>query len=419
MRYEKKMLILTGEGKGVVLLEKSGLGVRFALRTFGVPPLHELNAGIVTPDNVFVRALPSTADPSAVFYIDIPSLDELHFAVFDAKLRLYGAIGKKMWESNLMDLLNKHTKPIAAPMPNPSMLPPLSAPPRSLPLPDGTGIPQSRLSIYGDDALAENDFYTPFDIPSRMQIVDGFLDTPRILDGLAPTITPASESAAAIDGNIGVQPKQTVEQTVEQNVEQTVQPVEEPAEQPDVGSVEHSIEQSVEQTAEQPVEQSVEQPIEESAEQPVEQSVEQPPEQREKPWEREARWLASQGSREPVIRGASVKKVKAKAEIHTIRAADFFERRRADVDKLFAEAPIDEELSKLLPELNWVKVPMGDRSISVGRNGDAALCYAVFGNYEKVSPLGAEAQWLPRLKTAPTGKGYWLVFQSLSTGQIV
>ena len=36
MVYEKKMLILSGEGSGVVMIEKSARGVRFALRTLGL-----------------------------------------------------------------------------------------------------------------------------------------------------------------------------------------------------------------------------------------------------------------------------------------------------------------------------------------------------------------------------------------------
>lgn len=456
MRYEKKMLILSGEGKGVVLLEKSGLGVKFALRTFGVPSSADLNAGIVTPNSVFVRALPSTPDPSAVFYIDVPSLDELHFAVFDSKLRLYGAIGERMWEANLMDLLFKHAHPITtSSMPTPTVLPPLAEQPKSLPLPDGTGLPQSRLSIYGDDALAENDFYTPFDIGSRMRDVDGFLDKPRILDGLAPTVTPPAapqaEAAAESDDekpsistfaddksdtdtenetDINAEAKTEADKNADgdeeadeatplafdidrglpDNIDDDIDDVEERQAEREAAATEAVVQEQINQEA-----------AATSAEQVVinEQTAPNIPPKNEKPWELTARWLASQCSREPIVRAAAVKQIKPKTEIRTIRVADFFERCRADVEKLFADAPVDEELCKLLPDLKWVKVALDGHSISVGRDGDMLLCYAVLGNYEKVSPLGAEAQWLPRLKTAPTGKGYWLIFQSLSTGEVV
>ena len=72
----------------------------------------------------------------------------------------------------------------------------------------------------------------------------------------------------------------------------------------------------------------------------------------------------------------------------------------------------------LLPELKWVKVRFDGHAVSVGQGG-TVLCYAVAGLYEKSSPFGDKAQWLPKLKNAPTGKGYWLIFQDLASGDIV
>ncbi|MDE6294148.1 MAG: hypothetical protein K2L88_05965, partial [Clostridiales bacterium] len=79
----------------------------------------------------------------------------------------------------------------------------------------------------------------------------------------------------------------------------------------------------------------------------------------------------------------------------------------------------DEKLCALLPDISWVKVPIDNHVISVGRGGNDFLCYAVSGTYEKTSPLGDEAQWLPENKSIPTGKGYWLIFQSLKDGKII
>ena len=110
MLYEKKMLILSGDGKGVVLIEKSAQGVKFSLRTFDMPRCDDLKAGIVTRTSVFVRDLPSGNNPAAVFSVNAGNIDELHFAVFDKHLRLYGTNGKRMWEANLMDLLNKNDR---------------------------------------------------------------------------------------------------------------------------------------------------------------------------------------------------------------------------------------------------------------------------------------------------------------------
>ncbi|MDE6401962.1 MAG: hypothetical protein K2L54_05040, partial [Clostridiales bacterium] len=191
MLYEKKMLILSGDGKGVVLIEKSAHGVRFSLRTFDMPTCDELKAGIITRTAVFVRDLPSGDNPAAVFTVDAESIDELHFAVFDRHLRLYAKNRKRMSEPNLMDLLNKNDRraPVLAGTPT-AALPPIAPRPQVLPMPDGTGIPQSRLAIYGDEAIAESDFYTPLDLQSRMPEVDSLLESPRGLDGRAPRVVP-------------------------------------------------------------------------------------------------------------------------------------------------------------------------------------------------------------------------------------
>ena len=151
MLYEKKMLILSGEGKGVVLIEKSARGLRFSLSTFDMPTCGELKAGVITRKAVFVRDLPQRDNPSAVFIVEADDVSDLHFAVFDAKLRLYGTNGKRMWESNVMDLLCKNDRKAQIDdSPQLAALPPISTPPKVLPMPDGTGIPQSRLELYGD-----------------------------------------------------------------------------------------------------------------------------------------------------------------------------------------------------------------------------------------------------------------------------
>ena len=134
MVYEKKMLILSGEGSGVVMIEKSARGVRFALRTLGLARSDNARVGIITRKGVYVRDLPAESDPSAVFYIDDAETSDLHFAVFDARLRLYGTTAAtRMWEANVMDLLNKYGAPVVLPeraLPTLPTLPPVSAPPK-------------------------------------------------------------------------------------------------------------------------------------------------------------------------------------------------------------------------------------------------------------------------------------------------
>ena len=162
MRYEKKMLILSGKGKGVVMIERSGAGVRFNLRTFGLAPMPQLKAGIVTPRTVIIRDLPPIADPSAMFVTDDLDLDKLHFAVFDDEIILYGATGERMWESNLTDILLRRDR-MTSPTPTPQKLPPSDGKEYTrLPPPE----PAVR-AAYLDEAIPRDDFYTPFDYSAR------------------------------------------------------------------------------------------------------------------------------------------------------------------------------------------------------------------------------------------------------------
>ena len=432
MRYEKRLIILSGYGKGVVMAERSGLGVKFALRTFGLPRRTDYKAGIVTPTFVAVRDLPSSADPAAVFFLDDTPLDKLHFAVFDDELCLYGATCPKMWESNLMDLLKKDAAPFSPPgrvVPAPT-LPPIASPPKTLPLPDGTGIPQSRLELYGDEAIANDNFYSTIDLESAMPRVDSFLDGPRILSrDVAPQITPRSmgvspseitlETTATADG-------QDLRQSAENEGENAVN--DEINEYEDDGIIRAVDDDAIGDGATEAASVGAlyaDVPSggnigrTEIAEKLATEKIEKIAPVSESPSELEAKWLLGRSQGATITpKAVKVKKARTVERVRPIRETAFIERNSDDVDKLFSLAPKDEELTKLLPDIEWVKVAVDGQSVSVGRSGNSFLCYAVAGVYEKCAPID-DAQWLPLVRTAPTGKGYWLVFQDLVGGGII
>ena len=523
------MLILTGEGSGVVMIEKSARGVRFALRTLGVARSDNMRAGIITRKAVFVRDLPSESDPSAVFFIDDADTENLHFAVFDAKLILYGTTAPaRMWEANIMDLLNKYGAPVILPEKVLPTLPPVSVPPTVLPAPDGTGIPQSRLSIYGDDSLAAaSDTYTTVDLASRMRVVDGFLDTPRAADS---SLDALYSGRATLDGQDEIEREKSIPSapetvSVQSAAAQEVKAIAHDEDQGEAGNTAQSA--SVTQASVQPdstrpsaldglaprvmpspdipaymlfppdrdnagttatvdmpqddsdlreqIEPatvgerddataeaaSVSAPIDaisdaighaatsgESQSVSAAQKVDAVKsfvssdahtgaesfamqtgrakadevggaDEACMPWELTAKWLKARSGREPVVFHDRVRTVKPRTDISALRQVAFFERCRADIEKLFSAAPRDEELSALLPDIDWVRVEVGGNVVGVGKSDNAFLCYAVPGVYEKSSPLGDEAQWLPKLKNAPTGRGYWLIFQDLISGEII
>ena len=387
MLYEKKMLILSGEGKGVVLIEKSAKGLRFSLSTFDMPTCGELKAGVITPRAVYVRDLPKRDNPSSVFIVEGADADNLHFAVFDTKLRLYGTNGKRMWEANVMDLLTKNDR--RAPIQDKPMLaalPPITTPPKVLPMPDGTGIPQSRLEIYGDEQLAESNFYTHIDMSSRMPVVDKFLDTPRaietpsILDGLAPVleksaITEAETTAITDDDSGDMEDVDMPEVDNADNMNDSPEPAEQ-------------TEQTVMPAAAATTDSAA--AIYGGS----------------RPCELAARWLKTRSTRE--LKGGqapAVKPIAPKPQVKPLREISFIERAAADIEKLFSSAEKDDKLSALLPDISWVKVPIDGHIISVGRCGNDFLCYAVTGTYEKTSPLGDEAQCCPKTKLSPQAKG--------------
>ncbi len=447
MRYEKKLIILSGYGKGVVMAERSGLGVKFALRTFGLPRRTDYKAGIVTPTTVAVRDLPSSADPAAVFFLEDMALDKLHFAVFDDELCLYGATCPKMWESNLMDLLRKDAAP---PKPTERVLPelpPISEPPKSLPMPDGTGIPQSRLALYGDEAIASDNFYSTVDLAPAMSRLDRFLDEPRILSpDLAPEIKPHSDAVTPSDCTL-----ETTAATDECKDRIDDKTGAKGDAMSDYGTIDDGIinaadaEPTAPHRAEQIGDDGLAHVVGFTSQAVIGQSsiadatdaseaaavgYGQAPRENadrddkiapvsETPSELAAKWLSARSTRSIVPpKEIKVRKVKSAEKVRPLREAAFIERNSDDVDKLFSLAPKDDELSALLPDIEWVKVAFDGQSVSVGRSGRSFLCYAVSGVYEKCAPID-DAQWLPLVKTAPTGKGYWLVFQDLVGGGII
>lgn len=488
MLFEKKMLILSGDGKGVVLIEKNAHGATFSLRTFDLPAYGPLKAGLVTRTAVYVRDLPDGNDPAVTFTVPLDSISNIHFAVFDRRLRLYGSDTKKMWEANLMDLLVKHDRrpEIVTPLPVLPPIQPISPKPEVLPLPDGTGIPQSRLSNYGDEAIADSDFYTPINdrLSERMREVDSFLSTPRVSDTLAPRVLPhekeieQNEAASAADEKTTVssvvsadeideietvdentyesaeirgevarsEEEEDTSEAVEQldlNTEELAQPseeIEQTAAVPPIENIETEVDTAVDTTPVAPPQKK-----EEVEERP--QNVEAPDNgERQKPektdiasgmvreflaeaaavedtpampWEEIARWLKKRSHRELVVKKQRVRSAPVVQKVRQLRECAFFERTHANIETLFGSAPKDGELKKLLPEMEWIKVEFDGHAISVGKLGNELLCYAVKGGYEKNSPLGNEAQWLPKDKNMPTGKGFWLIFQNLSTGEII
>lgn len=471
MLYEKKLIILSGSGKGVVLVERSAKGVKFSLRTFDMAVKVSLRVGVITPERVFVRDLPERQNPSLVFYVDDMPIDKIHFAVFDSEIVLYGATCQRMWESNVLSLVTAAEKKSKI-LPSITRMPPQAAitPPQTAP---------SISADYRDDTLAAADFYTTLDFTSRMTEVESFLDGKRILNGLSPTVTPSVNSEVGADvypqtlsttqiehcDNIKDNCADLVETSIDVGVvtddcsqakpnafvfdendnksssrsekciikEQVTCGDNENAKCQSVNSGENAMqdddcdisvapqnltekkgegEYKGQSTAEQAVTDY------DNSKQPL--SINDiVRSEKYTPAALQARYMSSLSKRKikpeevafvpPIAEVAAVKRIESRTALD-----------KKDIELLFSAGERDVELATLLPELEFVKVNIEGGTVSVGKTRDGAfLCYAVAASYEKQSPLGKEAQWLPRLKTAPCGKGYWLIFQNVSTGEVI
>jgi hypothetical protein len=103
----------------------------------------------------------------------------------------------------------------------------------------------------------------------------------------------------------------------------------------------------------------------------------------------------------------------------------FIEKLKPQIDKLFAENPIEENLQNMIANSKWTKVDYendGDFYV-FGLIYDESeqvkyVCYGIPAVFEEEPPkeLSGYPIWLP-LGSSSDGFGYWLTYQDASTGQ--
>lgn len=104
---------------------------------------------------------------------------------------------------------------------------------------------------------------------------------------------------------------------------------------------------------------------------------------------------------------------------------NFYINIKERLDELFVIHPREENLEKVIPESQWVRVRYdGDDYYVVGKLSDggvvAYLAYGVPGVAEVPPPkIAAEiSDWLPMENLSEPYKGYWLIFQDASNGKV-
>ncbi len=103
----------------------------------------------------------------------------------------------------------------------------------------------------------------------------------------------------------------------------------------------------------------------------------------------------------------------------------FYWRLKPQIDKLFANNPIEKNLEQIIPSSKFVKVEYEDDGdfyvFGLLYEGDDIkyVCYGVPAIYEEVPPkeLGGYPVFLPLDKNNEKGFGYWLTYQDAETGE--
>lgn len=452
MRYEKKTVILSGKGSGFAVVEKSGNGTKIDIRA-NLNSASEKRVGIITDKAVFIRELPSTTQPFLSFSVDINDIYNIHIVVFDKELILYGAIGKRMWEANLMSIIRANDKPLAMT----SVLPQSSGFGDRELLLSGNVLDNSALNYtnganndivfsgmqydiysegraYADERISGDNFYSGYDFSKKLSAVDAFLDLPRMVDTVMDEkdiVTGADlkiknsrndscdgkkwvdccgGSSTQNDSDDGVSAIESCSGSTTQSESGKIDCDDGTVEVGDINGVAEGKVMSDNDGKEKKTDGErniLSQLGIDSAER----------KRNARPCELIAKYL-KRSEREvitPCERGVAVQSLTV---VPSVRAVSYFERVRNDIDKLFDISEKDGELSVLMPDMQWVRVDMDNRSVGVGRN-DSVLCYAVKGKYQTPSPLGEEAAWLPKVKSEPTGGGYWLIFQDIISGNVL
>lgn len=367
MKYEKRLIILTGEGgKGTLKLERNAYGLRGELNVgLSLSSVTLLAIGERGEDAYPVRLSGGRGTLSLSPDLDVSTA---HFALYDGKGRaaMYGTLAKtRIWPGNLRvrDGGRKESE--------------FEKSKTAETYSQEEGFAYSRRADlfsdifpaggaqYADNAVAQVNYYAP--------------DPSLSPDGGTEEFSPkcAAENAAKCAAENGALPAEESKRVSPQP------PVEEGKRVSSQPSAEEGKRVSPQPSAQLSVE-DVKRVSEEEAER--------------------------------VIPGAAG----GKGEVRG-RKMTFYERVSEQVETLFSEHPREEALEKLLPFTRWARVEFADdgRYYVVGLVGERPdyLCYGLPGEYASDAPGGAS--WLPLDVRDPHGKGYWLLYQDAATGKSV
>ena len=107
------------------------------------------------------------------------------------------------------------------------------------------------------------------------------------------------------------------------------------------------------------------------------------------------------------------------------RETTFYEQMKESIEKLFATGERETRLEDAMPFTRWVRVDYSDNGkyYVVGLIGDKPdyICYGLPAKYTPDPPEETDGKcgWLPLDPARPEGDGFWLMYQSAETGESV
>ncbi len=404
MDLKKKLVILTGKhGNGTALIEHNGMGAFVTLNTFSLPDLSlgEYALGVKTEMSVFKREVGSLGRIKSRFALPDGDYSAVHLVLFrtvDEEVVLYGASEtRKLWEGNIMDGLRRERVEKKA-----FDIQKASAPQAEEFTYSERKIEDYFLDIkpaeYADDKLADvnyfeysgiaaqsdNDYYEKPAMPSEMQR--------RYLNGRFGSVSRLTRVAGGTAGS-GTAAKESVYTSA------TVTPERESGVKESAQSENNEVRKSVNDAA--PAQSA--DAVAATAESGISVS-------------------ALKTESVPRIKNASM--YTAEEAVAAVKTdADFFNSVKPKLDLLFERGEPFMPLGKALPSTRWVKVDYdgGGRYYVVGLIGNAPdfIAYGVPGKYGNPPEAFENADFIPLNAATPDGNGFWVLFQSATTGEEV
>ncbi|MDE7395482.1 MAG: hypothetical protein K2M95_05140 [Clostridiales bacterium] len=429
MNFEKKLIVLTGkDGKGTALVERNGMGVFLLLNVFSLPDLKtgEYAVGVKTGTTVLSRDLGSLGRIRTRIELPDGDYSAVHLVIFttaNSEAVLYGTAAKRrMWEGNLMDGLRRSKvdeKTLSTTK--------ASTPPQEFAYSERK-IEDYFLDIlpggpYADGAVAQTNYFA-FSQASNADAEEEKPYRPILADEEEPVqrekpLRAAEEERAPSEQNAERREEKPAPLRLPSEMERAYLSKRFPSSRlteeliSDTEAIAATV-MEAQQEAKTPY--YAEQSTPPRSESFVFFDAEE---------EQDATDIFGEQNKAEKTDDAPrfVKKAAdytAEAAVAAVKtSADFYTRVKPQIERLFKNGQPFPPLESLLPNTKWVRVDYDGRGryYLVGLIGDAPdyLAYGVPGSYASRPLEGAD--FIPEKEDAPTGNGYWVLFQSARTGE--